>query len=467
MAAEKLTDNLKGAVCQEVTVNSVRADRSVRQCHRKRKRDTRRKGISEMLMYTILSKPNMLDALKRVERNKGSHGVDHMPVQNLRSHIKHEWHTIRKNLLAGTYKPDPVRRVEIPKPDGGVRLLGIPTVTDRMIQQSIAQVLSRIYDPTFSNHSYGFRPKRSAHDAVRKAKDYIREGYRWVVDIDLEKFFDRVNHDKLMGLLAKNIQDKALLKLIRSYLNAGIMIEGVKVKSEEGTPQGGPLSPLLSNIMLNELDKELEKRGLRFVRYADDCNIYVRSRKAGNRVMNSVTKFLEKKLKLKVNRKKSAVDRPWRRTFLGFSFTPNREPKVRVALKSMKRIKQKIRALTSRSSNWSTEKRIRKLNQYLMGWIGYFQLTDTPSVLKDLDAWIRRRMRMCLWKQWKLPKTKVRNLISLGVPKWKAYEWGNTRKGYWRIAQSPILHRTLGNSYWNRQGLLSLIARYELLRQSS
>lgn len=467
MVTERLTDNLKRAVHLEVTVNSVRAGGSVRQGHRKRKRDTRRKGISVMLMNMILSKPNMLEALKRVERNKGSHGVDLMPVQNLRSHIMHEWQSIRKDLLGGTYKPDPVRRIEIPKPDGGVRLLGIPTVTDRMIQQSIAQILSQIYDPTFSDHSYGFRPNRSAHDAVRKAKTYIQEGYRWVIDIDLEKFFDRVNHDKVMGLLAKRIKDKALLKLIRSYLNAGIMIEGVKVKSEEGTPQGGPLSPLLSNIILNELDQELEKRGLRFIRYADDCNIYVRSPKAGNRVMNSVTTFLEKKLKLRVNRKKSAVDRPWRRTFLGFSFTSNRKPKVRVASKSIKRLKQKIRSLTSRSSGWSMEGRIRKLNQYLMGWIGYFQLADTPSFLKYLDAWIRRRLRMCLWKQWKLPKTKVRNLIALGVPKWKAYEWGNTRKGYWRIAQSPILHKTLGNSFWNRQGLLSLIVRYESLRQSS
>lgn len=420
-----------------------------------------------MLMNTILSKPNMLNALKRVERNKGSHGVDLMPVQNLRRHILHEWQVIRKNLLQGTYKPDPVRRIEIPKPDGGVRLLGIPTVRDRMIQQSITQVLSRIYEPTFSNHSYGFRPNRSAHDAIKKAKGYIRDGYTWVVDLDLEKFFDRVNHDKLMGLLAKTIEDKVLLRLIRSYLNAGIMIEGVKVKSEEGTPQGGPLSPLLSNIVLNELDKELERRGLRFVRYADDCQIYVRTSKAGKRVMESVTSFLEKKLKLKVNREKSAVAPSWKRTFLGFSFTASREPKVRIAFKSIKRFKQKIRSLTSRSSGWSMETRIRKLNQYIMGWVGYFQLADTPSVLKRMDSWIRRRLRMCLWKQWKRPKTRVRKLTALGVPRWKAYEWGQSRKGYWRVAHSPVLHKTLDTSYWKYQGLLSLSHRYEKLRQVS
>lgn len=418
-------------------------------------------------MERILSRENLTSALKRVERNKGSHGVDGMPVQNLRAHIKKHWESMRMELLEGTYEPQPVRRVEIPKPDGGVRLLGIPTVIDRFIQQAIAQVLTTIYDPMFSDHSYGFRPNRSAHDAVRKAKGYIQEGYRWVVDIDLEKFFDRVNHDKLMGSLAKRIEDKRLLKLIRKYLKSGIMINGITTTSEEGTPQGGPLSPLLSNIVLDELDKELEKRGHKFVRYADDANIYVRTKKAGNRVMGSVTKFIEGKLKLKVNLNKSAVDRPWKRKFLGFSFTFHKEPKVRIAKESVKRMKNRIREITSRKKPYPMEYRIEKLNQYLMGWCGYFTLADTPSAFRDFDSWIRRRLRVCQWKNWKNPSTKVRNLIRLGVPKGKAYEWGNSRKSYWRISKSPILHRTLGNSYWNSQGLKSLISRYETLRHQS
>lgn len=420
-----------------------------------------------MLMEQILSRENLIRALNRVVRNKGSHGVDEMPVQNLRAHVIEHWDTMKMELLSGTYQPQPVRRVEIPKPDGGVRLLGIPTVIDRFIQQAIAQVLSSIYDPAFSDHSYGFRPKRSAHDAVKKAKRFITEGNRWVVDIDLEKFFDRVNHDKLMGQLAKRIEDKHLLQLIHKYLKTGIMINGVVMNSEEGTPQGGPLSPLLSNIVLDELDKELEKRGHSFVRYADDCNIYVKTPKAGNRVMKSVTSFIEGKLKLKVNTSKSAVDRPWKRKFLGFSFTSHKEPKVRIAKASINRMKDKVRDITSRSKPYSMEKRIEKLNQYLTGWCGYFALADTPSVFKDLESWIRRRLRMCMWKDWKKPSTKVRKLIGMSIPKGKAYEWGNSRKSYWRISNSPVLHRALGNSYWSSQGLKSLIARYETLRHIS
>ncbi|WP_096552415.1 group II intron reverse transcriptase/maturase [Ureibacillus thermosphaericus] len=420
-----------------------------------------------MLLNQILSRENMLQALKRVEQNKGSHGVDMMPVQNLRQHIVENWLSIKEAILKGTYEPMPVRRVEIPKPDGGVRLLGIPTVTDRLIQQAIAQVLSKVYDPTFSENSYGFRPNRSAHDAVRKAKEYIRDGHRWVVDMDLEKFFDKVNHDRLMGTLAKRIQDKPLLKLIRKYLQSGVMINGVVSNTFEGTPQGGPLSPLLSNIVLDELDKELERRGHKFVRYADDCNIYVKSKRAGLRTMASIQRFIEGKLRLKVNEKKSAVDRPWKRKFLGFSFTYHKEPKVRIAKESLKRMKNKVREITSRKMPYPMEYRIQKLNQYLMGWCGYFALADTKSIFPELDKWIRRRLRMCLWKNWKKPKTKLRNLIQLGVPQWQAYEWGNTRKSYWRISKSPILHRTLGNSYWRNQGLKSLEARYENLRQLS
>ena len=419
-----------------------------------------------MWMKQVLSRENLLRALKQVEKNKGSHGTDGMSVKDLRRHLVEHWDAIRHALEEGTYEPCPVRRVEIPKPNGGVRLLGIPTVTDRFIQQAIAQVLTPIFDPSFLEHSYGFRPGRRGHDAVKKAKQYIQEGYTWVVDIDLEKFFDRVNHDKLMGILAKRIPDKILLKLIRKYLQAGVMINGVVMETQEGTPQGGPLSPLLSNILLDELDKELEKRGHKFVRYADDCNIYVRTKKAGERVMKSITAFIEKKLRLKVNETKSAVDRPWRRKFLGFSFTPSKEPKIRIAKESIRRMKQRIRTMTSRSKPIPMPERIEQLNQYILGWCGYFSLAETPSVFKELDGWIRRRLRMCQWKEWKLPRTRVRKLQSLGVPKQKAYEWGNTRKKYWRVAASPILHKALGNSYWESQGLKSLYQRYESLRQT-
>ncbi|BAC13760.1 recombinase for Bh.Int [Oceanobacillus iheyensis HTE831] len=418
------------------------------------------------MMNQILSRDNLILALKRVERNKGSHGIDEMSVKFLRRHLYDNWDSLRENLRKGTYTPSPVRRVEIPKPSGGVRMLGIPTVTDRFIQQAIAQVLHTIFDPTFSEHSYGFRPNRQGHDAVRKARGFIKEGYRWVIDMDLEKFFDKVNHDKLMGVLAKRIKDKELLRLIRKYLQSGVMINGIVVSSEEGTPQGGPLSPLLSNIILDDLDKELEERGLRFVRYADDCNIYVRTKKAGNRVMNSITTFIEEKLHLKVNKEKSAVDRPWKRKFLGFSFTNGKNSKIRIAKESIMRLKQKIREITSRSKPFPMEVRIEKLNKYLMGWCGYYALAETPSKFEEFDKWIRRRLRMCMWKQWKLPRTKVRKLISLGVPDHKAYEWGNTRKNYWRISKSPILSRTLGNSYWSRLGLKSLYQRYEFIRNT-
>ncbi|WP_232700264.1 group II intron reverse transcriptase/maturase [Brevibacillus daliensis] len=418
------------------------------------------------MMKRLLSRENLLTALKRVEKNKGSHGVDGMSVQNLREHILTNWASIRSQLEEGTYNPPPVRRVEIPKPNGGVRLLGIPTVTDRFIQQAIAQILTPIFDHMFSEHSYGFRPNKRGHDAVRRAKEYMREGKRWVVDMDLEKFFDKVNHDKLMGLLAKYVVDKTLLKLIRSYLESGIMSNGIETVNEQGVPQGGPLSPLLSNIMLHELDKELEKRKLSFVRYADDCNIYVSSKKAGLRVMNSITAFIEGKLKLKVNRDKSAVDRPWKRKFLGFSFSPQLDPKIRIAKESIRKLKQKIRQLTSRSKSIPMEYRIEQLNKYLIGWAGYFTLADTPSVFQSIDEWTRRRLRMCLWKQWKKPRTKVKRLIALGVPRTKAYEWGNSRKKYWRIAHSPILNSSLHNAYWQTEGLKSLRERYFLLRHT-
>ncbi|MFD0698751.1 group II intron reverse transcriptase/maturase [Paenibacillus sp. GCM10027628] len=420
------------------------------------------------MMEQLLSRENLLSALHRVEENKGSHGVDGMSVKTLRDHIKQNWQTIRESIENGTYEPSPVRRVEIPKPNGGTRLLGIPTVTDRFIQQAITQILTPLFDLEFSEYSYGFRPSRRGHDAVRKARTYMQEGYRIVVDLDLEKFFDRVNHDRLMAKLAERVTDKMLLKLIRKYLQSGVLINGLVKPTEEGAPQGGPLSPLLSNIVLDELDKELEKRNLRFVRYADDCNIYVKTWKAGKRVKESVTQFIEKKLKLKVNQTKSAVDRPWKRKFLGFTFSWDKaEPKVKISKPSLQKVKARIREITSRKSPIPMEMRITELNQYLTGWCGYYALADTPNIFKELDEWIRRRLRMCIWKQWKLPKTKVRNLLALGVTKQKAYEWGNTRKKYWRIACSPILHTTLDNQYWMSNGLRSLNDRYKLLRNIS
>ena len=420
------------------------------------------------MIQELLSRENLLSALKRVEANKGSHGVDGMSVRTLREHILQNWHQLRQAIEEGTYEPSPVRRVEIPKPDGkGIRLLGIPTVTDRFIQQAIAQVLNPVFDPQFSEHSYGFRPKRRGHDAVREAKQYMKDGYQWVVDLDLEKFFDRVNHDRLMAKLAEKIKDTMVLKLIRKYLQSGVMINGVVMDTKEGTMQGGPLSPLLSNIVLDELDKKMEERGYRFVRYADDCNIYVKTRKAGERVKASITGFIENRLKLKVNQDKSAVDRPWKRKFLGFSFTWGNDLKVRIAPQSMKKVKARIREITSRKKPLSMEQRIKELNQYLTGWGGYYMLADTPTIFQRLDQWIRRRLRMCLWKQWKKPKTKVKRLVSLGIPKDKAFEWGNTRKGYWRIAGSPILSRSLDNQYWKSNGFKSLTDRYNHLRNIS
>jgi len=417
------------------------------------------------LMEQMLSRENMLQALRRVEANKGAAGIDGVTTRQLRATIVQHWEATKAQLLAGTYKPYSVRRVEIPKPDGGMRLLGIPTVMDRLIQQAILQVLTPIFDPTFSPHSYGFRPKRRGHDAVRKAQEYIREGYRYVVDIDLEKFFDRVNHDILMSRVARKVKDKRVLKLIRAYLKAGIMAEGIRVRSEEGTPQGGPLSPLLANILLDDLDKELERRQLRFVRYADDCNIYVKTRRAGERVKRSITKYLEKKLKLKVNEAKSAVDRPWKRKFLGFSFTFHKEARIRIAPKSLKRVKDKIRSLTRGNHLTSMETIIEDLNRYLMGWMGYYALMETPSTLKALDEWIRRRLRLVLWSRWKRVRTRYRMLRALGLPERDVHKLANTRKGAWRTSKTPQMHKALGIAYWKSQGLMSLTERYFEIRQ--
>src|SRR5919108_2091962 len=343
------------------------------------KREAESKAASEQLMEAVCERKNCEQALARVKSNKGSAGIDGMTVEQLPDYLKKHWPTIREQLLSGNYKPQPVKRVAIPKPDGGIRQLGIPTVLDRFIQQAVRQVLQRSWDQTFSEHSYGFRPGRSAQQAVAKAQQYIAEGYGWVVDLDLEKFFDRVNHDKLMAKLARRISDKRLLKLIRAFLRAGVMEGGLVSPVDEGTPQGGPLSPLLSNIVLDELDQELEQRGLRFARYADDCNVYVRSRRAGERVMASITRFITMKLKLKVNQQKSAVARPWERKFLGFSFTANREPRRRIAPKAVLRFKAKVRELTRRTRGVSVEKMAEELGRYLRGWIGYFGQCQTPS----------------------------------------------------------------------------------------
>lgn len=421
-----------------------------------RRNESREDG--QRLMEGILTRENMTKAYKRVKANKGSHGPDGMQVDELQPYLWETWPTIRQQLLEGDYHPQPVRRVEIPKPDGGKRELGIPNVIDRLIQQAVAQELTKRFDPEFSESSYGFRPGRSAHQAVLASRKHIQEGFRIVVDIDLEKFFDRVNHDKLMAFVARKVEDKRVLRLIRSYLEAGILQNGVKVKSEEGTPQGGPLSPLLANILLDELDKELERRGHRFCRYADDCNIFVRSRKAGERVMESITGFLEQRLRLKVNRNKSAVDRPQKRKYLGFSFYVGKggEIKNRIHSKSLEKFKAKVRAITSRSKALTMEERITRINQLLVGWANYFKIADFKQKARQLDEWIRRRIRMCYWKQWKKIKTKHDNLIKLGIESQKAWEFASTRKGYWRIAGSPVLNRSLSNQYLETIGLFSL-----------
>jgi group II intron reverse transcriptase/maturase len=341
--------------------------------------------------------------------------------------------------------------------------LGIPTVKDRLIQQAILQVLTPTFDPGFSEHSYGFRPKRNAHQAIRRAQDYIKKGYNHVVDIDIEKFFDKVNHDKLMARIARKIEDKRMLKVIRRYLKAGVMINGRCVITEEGTPQGGPLSPLLANIVLHELDEELGKRKHRFVRYADDCNIYVKSKRAAQRVLANITKYLEEKLKLKINKEKSAADRPWKRKILGYTFMPGRESRLRLAPQTIKRLKDKIRELTRRS-NWPMKERIRGLNEYLRGWLTYFQLVDTRSVIKDLDEWIRRRLRACLLKQWKKPRTKKRKLVNLGITEEWAKLVSGSRKGCWRLSLTHQMHKALGLAYWQEQELIGLVTRYDELR---
>lgn len=420
------------------------------------KRDDESSAGSEQLMEEVCGRKNCQQALARVKRNKGSAGGDGMTVEQLPDYLKQRWPTIREQLLSGTYKPQPVRRVEIPKPDGGMRKLGIPTVLDRFIQQAVMQVLQGRWDQTFSDHSYGFRPRRSAHQAVAKAQQYIGEGYGWVVDLDLEKFFDRVNHDKLMAQLARRIRDKRLLKLVRAFLRAGVMEGGLVSPIDEGTPQGGPLSPLLSNIVLDELDGELEQRGHRFVRYADDCNIYVRSQRSGERVMKSVSQFITRKLTLKVNQEKSAVSRPSKRKFLSFSFTWYRQPKRRIAPKAIARFKQRVRELTRRTKGVKVETMIAKLSRYLLGWRGYFGFCQTPSVLRKLDEWLRRRLRSVVWKQWKRTRVRFAELTKRGVGKELAAQTVSSAHGPWRLSNSPALTIALPNAYFASLALTPL-----------
>ena len=421
------------------------------------KREAESPASSEQLMEEVCGRKNCQQALARVKRNKGSAGVDGMTVEQLPAYLKQHWPAIREQLLRGTYKPQPVKRVEIPKPDGGMRQLGIPTVLDRFIQQAVMQVLQGRWDRTFSHSSYGFRPGRSAHQAVAKAQQYIADGYRWVVDLDLEKFFDRVNHDKLMGQIAKRINDKQLLKLIRAFLGAGVMEGGLVSPVDKGTPQGGPLSPLLSNIVLDELDRELERRGHRFVRYADDSNIYVRSRRAGERVMTSIKQFITRQLKLKVNEQKSAVARPRERKFLGFSFTWQREPKRRIAPKAIARFKQRVRELTRRTRGVSVETMVEQLGRYLTGWRGYFGFCQTPSVLQRLDGWLRRRLRSVVWKQWKRNPVRFAELRKRGMSKDLAAQTAGSTHGPWRLSNSPALAMALPNAYFASLGLPRLV----------
>jgi RNA-directed DNA polymerase len=415
-------------------------------------------------MDQALQRENLLRAYDRVVSNGGAPGIDARSVEGLGELCRQHWPAIKAKLLSGTYQPQPVRRVEIPKPDGkGVRMLGIPTVLDRLIQQALLQVLSPIFDPTFSDASFGFRPGRSAHQAVVHARQHVAEGYRWVVDMDLEKFFDRVNHDLLMARVARKVKDKRVLKLIRRYLQAGIMEGGVVSPRTEGTPQGGPLSPLLSNILLDDLDKELERRGHRFVRYADDCNVYVRTARAGQRVLASLEAFLSGKLKLKVNRDKSGVTRPWDSKFLGYSVTPHKTPKLKVSPKSLERFKDKLRAKLKAARGRSLPGVCRELTPMLRGWVGYYRLSEVKASFEAVDQWLRRKLRVIAWRQWKRPQTRAQKLVEAGLDRKRAYASAYNGHGPWWNAGASHMNQALTTRTLRAMGLLSLIEEHARL----
>ena len=417
------------------------------------------------LMSAVLERGNMMRAYERVLRNKGAPGIDGMTVGDLKPYLKAHWPEIREQLREGRYVPLAVRKVEIPKPGGGQRMLGIPTVQDRLIQQALHQVLSPVFEETFSTHSYGFRPGRSATQAVQQARSYIEEDRRWVVDADLEQFFDRVNHDILMSRVARQVKDQRVLKLIRSYLQAGIMEGGVATARTEGTPQGGPLSPLLSNILLTDLDRELERRGHRFCRYADDCNIYVRSRRAGERVLASMTRFLETRLKLRVNREKSAVDRPWKRTFLGYTVCQRKyNVRLKVASKSVQRLKGKLKMLFRSGKGRSIRTTIAMLAPLLRGWVNYFRYAGVKGIFEELDGWIRRHLRKILWRQWKCPYTRAKRLMRLGLSEVRAWTSASNGRGPWWNSGASHLNQALPMKLFDRLGLVSLMAQYHRLK---
>jgi RNA-directed DNA polymerase len=413
------------------------------------------------MLERIIDRRNIEKALEAVERNGGAGGIDNLQSDELRQFLSIRYQSLSHQILEGSYKPEPVRKVEIPKAEGGVRMLGIPTVTDRMVQQAIHQVLSPLYEEQFDKNSFGFRRGKNAHQAVQAAKEYINEGNAWIIELDLEKFFDKVNHQKLMALLSVTVKDKGTLKLIHAYLKSGIMEGGMVSQRTEGTPQGSPLSPLLSNIMLHELDKELNRRGHKFVRYADDCSIYVRSERSAQRVAESITYYIEKKLRLKVNRDKTKISRPAQSQLLGFSFYKSKESyEIRISSKTLKRIKEKCKRITRSSDPASQQLKLKKLEVVMRGWVNYFKIAKAKSNLQKLDEMIRTRLRIITWRSWKRIKTKVRNLIKLGIAKSRAYMWGNSSKGACRIAHSPILCRTLNIDYWRKAGYIGFYDYY-------
>ena len=420
------------------------------------------------MLEEIMHRQNLGKALLQVERNKGVGGIDGMQTDELRDYLNANYQALRQSVVTGNYEPSPVKKVEIPKPHGGVRMLGIPTVTDRLLQQAISQWLNQFYEPTFSAFSYGFRPGKNAHQAVLQAQTFLNEGKVYVIELDLEKFFDRVNHDKLMSLHMRKVTDKPTLRLIRQYLRSGIMEDGVVSQRTEGTPQGSPLSPLLSNIILDELDKELTARGQSFVRYADDCSIYVKSDKSAQRVLAGITKYIEESLKLKVNKEKSKVSRPVESTLLGFSFYQSKGKwEIRIAKKSINRIKEKTKEVTARNNGNNTKQKLLKMQPIIQGWVNYFSIAKAKSIMVQLDEGVRTRLRMGLWKEWKNCRTRVAKLLKLGASKQKSYEWGNSSRGYCRVAHSPILCTILNNAYFAKIGYTGFSNTYNRITRET